>query len=70
VAKLAAERPDLVQVGEYASTYGFVMRGGTSANALSIYELQAKEFTGYWAGTQDLDTAIANTAAGMAELLK
>lgn len=69
-AKLAAERPDLVQVGEYASNYGFVMRGGTSANALSVYELQAREFTGYWAGTQDLDTAIANTVAGMAELLK
>ncbi len=69
-AKLAGERPDLVQVGEYASTYGFVMRGATSANALSVYELQAKEFTGYWAGTQDLDTAIANTARGMAELLK
>jgi ABC-type sugar transport system permease subunit len=31
VAALADERPDLVQVGEYASTYGFVMRGATSA---------------------------------------
>lgn len=70
VAQLAAERPDLVQVGEYASTYGFVMNGGTSANALSVYERQAQEFTGYWAGTQDLDTAIANAAAGMADLLK
>lgn len=69
-AALAAERPDLVQVGEYASTYGFVMRGATSANALSVYERQAQEFTGYWAGTQDLDTALANAAAGMAELLK
>lgn len=70
VAALAAERPDLVQVGEYASTYGFVMRGATSANALSVYERQAQEFTGYWAGTQDLDTAIANATAGMAELLQ
>lgn len=69
VAQLAAERPDLVQVGEYASTYGFVMRGATSANALAIYELQAKEFTGFWAGTQDLDTTMANTAAGMTTLL-
>jgi multiple sugar transport system substrate-binding protein len=69
-AALAAERPDLVQVGEYASTYGFVMRGGTSENALSVYELQAKEFTGYWAGTQDLDTALANATAGMTDLLK
>lgn len=69
-AKLAADRPDLVQVGEYASTYGFVMNGGTSEKALSVYEAQAKEFTGYWAGTQDLDAALANAAAAMAELLK
>lgn len=69
-AQLAAERPDLVQVGEYASTYGFVMRGATSENALSVYELQAQEFTGYWAGTQDLDTALANATAGMTDLLK
>jgi multiple sugar transport system substrate-binding protein len=70
VAQLAAERPDLVQVGEFASTYGFVMNGGTSANALSVYEAQAAEFTGYWAGTQDLDTALANATAKMTELLK
>ena len=69
-AGLAAERPDLVQVGEYASTYGFVMNGATSANALSVYEAQAKEFTGYWAGTQDLDTAMKNITASMTDLLK
>ncbi len=69
-AKLAAERPDLVQVGDYASNYGFVMNGGTSANALSVYEVQAREFTGYWAGTQDLDAAMQNTTAEMTELLK
>jgi len=66
---LADERPDLVQSGNYASNYGFVMQGGTSANALSVYELQAQEFTGYWAGTQDLDTALSNATAGMTELL-
>jgi multiple sugar transport system substrate-binding protein len=70
VAALAAERPDLVQVGEYASTYGFVMRGATSENALSVYEAQAKEFTGYWAGTQDLDTTMANITASMTDLLQ
>lgn len=69
-AELAGERPDLVQVGEYASTYGFVMNGATSQNALSVYEAQAKEFTGYWAGTQDLDTALKNISAAMTELLK
>ena len=46
------------------------MNGATSANALSVYELQAKEFTGYWSGQEDLDTALENTAAGMEELLK
>ncbi len=69
-AKLAADRPDLVQVGEYASTYGFVMNGGTAEKALSVYEAQAKEFTGYWAGTQDLDTALKNANAAMTDLLK
>ena len=70
VAKIAAERPDLVKLGEFAGKYGFVMTGATSANALSVYELQAKEFTGYWSGAEDLDTALKNTAAGMEELLK
>ncbi len=69
VSQVAEERPDLVQLGEFAGEYGFVMRGATSANALSVYELQAREFTGYWAGTQDLDTALANAQAGMEELL-
>lgn len=70
VAKIAEERPDLVKLGEYAGAYGFVMNGATSANALSVYELQAKEFTGYWAGQQDLDAALANTQKGMEALLK
>ncbi|MBL9050947.1 MAG: extracellular solute-binding protein [Tabrizicola sp.] len=69
-AKLAADRPDLVQVGDYASNFGFVMNGGTSEKALSVYEAQAKEFTGFWAGTQDLDTALKNATAAMSELLK
>jgi hypothetical protein len=33
------------------------MNGGTSANAFAVYELQAKEFTGYWSGQQTLDQA-------------
>ena len=70
VAKVAADRPDLVQVGDYASNYGFVMNGGSSANALGVYEAQAKEFTGYWAGTQDLDTTMKNITASMSDLLK
>ena len=69
-AELAADRPDLVQVGSYASNYGFVMNGGTSAKALSVYELQAKEFTGFLAGSQSLDAALKATSKGMATLLK
>ncbi|MDR7223029.1 sugar ABC transporter substrate-binding protein [Aminobacter aminovorans] len=70
VKEVAAERPDLVKLGEFASKYGYVMNGGTSAKALSVYELQAKEFTGYWSGQQSLDDALANTEKGMTELLK
>lgn len=67
---VAAKRPDLVDVGTIAGNYGFVMNGGTSAQALSVYELQAKEFTGYWSGSETLDEALSNTAQGMADLLK
>ncbi|NRB17023.1 MAG: extracellular solute-binding protein [Rhodobacteraceae bacterium] len=70
VAGIASERPDLVPLGQFASNYGFVMTGGTSAKALSVYELQAKEFTGFLSGGQSLDEALAKTATGMAELLK
>lgn len=70
VEGIAEERPDLVPLGEYASEYGFVMNGATSAKALSVYELQAKEFTDYLSGGISLDEALSNTAAGMQELLK
>ncbi len=70
VKEVAAERPDLVKLGEFAGKYGYVMNGGTSAKALSVYELQAKEFTGYWSGQQSLDDALKNTEKGMTELLK
>ncbi len=67
---IAAQRPDLLKVGNFAGSYGFVMNGGTSENTLSVYELQAKEFTGYWAGNQSIDDALKNVSVGMAELLK
>ena len=59
-----------LKLGEFAGKYGYVMNGGTSAKALSVYEMQAKEFTGYWSGQEDLDTALKNTQAGMEKLLK
>lgn len=70
VGAISDDRPDLVQVGDYASNYGFVMNGATSENALSVYEAQAEEFTGFWAGTQDLDEAMTNITATMSDLLQ
>lgn len=70
VSKVAAKRPDLVTLGQYAGAYGLVMNGASSAKALSVYELQAKEFTGYWSGQESLDQALKNTEDGMAKLLK
>jgi multiple sugar transport system substrate-binding protein len=70
VTKVSADRPDLVKLGQFAGSYGFVMNGGTSAKALQIYELQAKEFTAYWSGAKPLDDALAATSKGMEELLK
>jgi multiple sugar transport system substrate-binding protein len=70
VQTLTKDRPDLAKLGAYAGQYGFVMNGGTSAKALQIYELQAKEFTGYWAGAQPLDTTLQHVSAGMADLLR
>lgn len=70
VKSVASKRPDLVPLGRFAAEYGYVMNGGTSADALSVYELQAKEFTGFLAGDQSLDQALDNTAKKMADLLK
>jgi multiple sugar transport system substrate-binding protein len=70
VQTLTGDRPDLAKLGTYAGQYGFVMNGATSAKALQIYELQAKEFTGYWAGTQSLDTALQHVSVGMTDLLR
>ena len=67
---VASERPDLVPLGSYASQYGYVMHGATSAKALSVYELQAKAFTGYWGDVKSLDDALAEAKEGMAKLLK
>ena len=70
VGKLAADRPDLVKLGQFAGKYGFVMNGGTAAKALQVYELQAKEFTAYWSGATSLDDALAAVEKGMTDLLK
>ena len=69
-AKLGADRPDLIKLGQFAGSYGFVMNGGAAAKALQVYELQAKEFTAFWSGSKSLDDALAATSKGMADLLK
>lgn len=70
VARTVEGRPDLVKLGGFAGQYGFVMTGGTSANALPVYEAQAKAFTGYWGGTMDLDAALKQATTDMEGLLK
>ena len=60
-------RVDVLRMGEYADKYGIVMNGATSPKALSVYNVMAENFTGYWNGTIDQDTAIANVTAAMKE---
>ncbi|MCR9135121.1 MAG: sugar ABC transporter substrate-binding protein [Alphaproteobacteria bacterium] len=66
VEEVAGDRPDMVAMSSHAGDYGHVMAGGTSASALDIYTNQAENFTGYWAGQFDIDTAISNVEAFMA----
>ncbi len=68
--ELKGTRPEFPLVGEYVAKYGFVIRGGTSAEAVPVYEILAQNFTGYWAGQLTLDQALANAAKGMQEKLK
>ena len=63
-------RPDLAKLGAFAGSYGYVMNGATSANALAVYEAQAKAFTGYWGGTDTLDAALTQATTAMTGLLK
>jgi multiple sugar transport system substrate-binding protein len=63
-------RPDLAKLGRFAGQYGFVMTGATSANALAVYEAQAKAFTGYWGGTDSLDASLQQATTAMTSLLK
>lgn len=65
MAKIAEKRPDMPLMGEHAGKYGFVMNGGASAHAWSIYEVMAENFTAYWAGELSEDKAIANVEAAL-----
>jgi multiple sugar transport system substrate-binding protein len=63
-------RPEIQKLAEYAGWYGFVMQGATSANALKIYELQADEFTAFWAGKKSSSDALKAVEVRMADWLK
>jgi multiple sugar transport system substrate-binding protein len=64
---LEPARPEFPLVGQYAADFGFVVKGGTSAQAVPVYEVLAENFSAYWAGQQDLDTTLQKAQAGMAE---
>jgi multiple sugar transport system substrate-binding protein len=67
---LKDRRPEFPLVGDYAAKYAFVIDGGTSAQAVPIYEVLAQNFSGYWAGQLTLDQALQNAQKGMGEKLK
>ena len=70
LAALKDQRPEFPLVGEHADQYGFVVTGGTAANAVPIYEVLAEHFSSYWAGLSDLDSALSAAAEGMREVQK
>ena len=65
IKAVASDRPDMLKMGEHTAKYGIVMRGSTSAEALGVYSNMAENFTAYWNGALDQDTAIANVEAYM-----
>ncbi|MEP2579841.1 MAG: extracellular solute-binding protein, partial [Roseibium sp.] len=65
IKAVASDRPDMLKMGEHTGAYGIVMNGSTSAEALGIYSNMAENFTAYWNGALDQDTAIANVEAYM-----
>ena len=67
---LKDRRPEFPLVGDYAAKYAFVIDGGTTAQAVPIYEVLAQNFSGYWAGQLTLDEALQNADKGMTEKLR
>ncbi len=65
IKAVASDRPDMLKMGEYTGKYGIVMNGSTAAQALGVYSNMAENFTAYWNGALDQDTAIANVVAYM-----
>lgn len=67
---LGAGRPDLALVGKYAAEYGFVIRGGTGAQAVPIYEALAQDLSAAWAGQKPIPEALHNAQADLVKALK
>lgn len=66
---MSDQRPEFPLIGQFAADYGFVINGGTAAYAVPVYEVLAQEFSGYWSGQTDIDTALSQAASGMAEAM-
>ncbi len=49
---------------------GYVVRGGAADYALSVYTLQAEEFSAVWAGTQTISQALSNVEKRMKEIIQ
>jgi multiple sugar transport system substrate-binding protein len=67
---LGAERPDLALVGKYAAAYGFVIRGGTGAQAMPIYEALAQDLSAAWAGQKAIPETLRDAQSDMVKALK
>ncbi|MCB8881112.1 sugar ABC transporter substrate-binding protein [Acidisoma cellulosilytica] len=62
---LSTKRPEFKLIGNYASQYGFVVKGGTAPYALPVYTALADAFSAYWAGQVPVEKAMAQAQAGM-----
>ena len=62
---LADKRPEFKLVARTAADDGFVVKGGASAQAVPTYNLMAQHFSAFWAGQEDVDTALKAVSDGM-----
>lgn len=67
---MAADRPEFPLVGQYAADYGFVVNGGTAAQAVPTYEAIATAFSAVWSGQVSIEEGLAQAKAGMEAAMK
>jgi multiple sugar transport system substrate-binding protein len=67
---MAGERPEFPLVGQYAADYGFVVNGGTAAQAVPTYEAIATAFSAVWSGQVSIEEGLAQAKAGMEAAMK